>query len=114
MALAQTYSNYPSYIQEEEILTINFDSFLLAILTSHDIEITEEELFINVQNLFTELNLAFSASISKDIADSLPSLVTSQYLEFNEEKYQLSNKGKTLGLKALRNFQEFVQTFLKN
>ena len=114
MALAQSYPNFPSYLQDEDILTINFDSLLLAILTSLNIEVTETELLINVHNLFVDLNLAVSDDISKDVRDSLPSLVTNQYLVSNFDKYQLSSKGKALGLKSLRNFQDFVQKFLKN
>ncbi len=114
MALAQTYPNYSSQLQEEETLTINFDSLLLAILTSFNIEVTETELFLNVRNLFVDLNLAVSDNISKDVQDSLPSLVSNQYLKYHNHKYQLSNKGKALGLKALKNFQEFVLKFLKN
>ena len=114
MALAQSYPKYPSYLQEENILTINFDSLLLAILTSLNIEVTETELSLNVYNLFADLNLAASADITQDIRDSLPSLVTKQYLEHKYDKYQLSSKGKALGLKSLRNFQDFVQKFLKN
>jgi hypothetical protein len=114
MALAQTYTNYSSYHQDEERLTINFDNLLLAIFTSITIDITETELFLNVHNLFVDLNLAVPDSIFQDIQDSLPSLVSNQYLECDENKYQLSNKGKALGLKALKNFQEFVSKFLKN
>jgi hypothetical protein len=114
MALAQSYPNFSSFLQEENILTINFDSLLLAILTTLNIEVTETELSLNVHNLFTELNLVASADITKDVKESLPSLVTNQYLEYKYDKYQLSNKGKALGLKSLHNFQDFVQKFLKN
>jgi hypothetical protein len=114
MALAQSYPNFPSYLQEEDILTINFDSLLLAILTSLNIEVTETELSLNVHNLFTELNLAASADITKDVKESLPSLVTNHYLVCKYDRYQLSSKGKALGLKSLCNFQDFVQKFLKN
>ena len=114
MALAQTYPNYSSYHEGEEALIINFDSLLLAILTSFDIEVTEIELMLNVRNLLVELNLSVPDSISKDVQDSLPYLVSNQYLGYDDDKYQLSNKGKALGMKALKNFQEFVPKFLKN
>ncbi len=114
MALAQSYLNFPSYLQDEDILTINFDSLLLAILASLNIEVTETELLLNVHSLFVDLHLAVSDDISQDIKDSLPSLVVNQYLEYNNAKYQLSGTGKALGLKALKNFQDFVQKFLKN
>ncbi|MHA2055273.1 MAG: hypothetical protein ACXAC2_25160 [Candidatus Kariarchaeaceae archaeon] len=114
MALAQSYPNFPSHLQNEDILSINFDSLLLAILTSLNIEVTETELLLNVHNLFVDLNLAVSDDITKDVKDSLPSLVTNKYLVCNHDKYQLSNVGKALGLKSLRNFQDFVQKFLKN
>ena len=114
MALAQTYPNYSSYLHNEETLTINFDSLLLAILTSFNIEVTETELSLNVRNLLVDLNLAVPDNISKDVQDSLPSLVSNQYLEYEEDKYQISNKGKILGLKALKDFQDFVPKFFKN
>jgi len=60
------------------------------------------------------LNLVVPDNICKDIQDSLPSLVSNQYLVYEEDKYQLSTKGKALGLKALKNFQEFVPKFIKN
>ena len=114
MALAQNYPTYSSYLQDEETLTINFDSLLLAIFTSFNIEVSETELFLNVRNLLVDLNLAVPENIVQDVHDSLPSLVLNQYLEYDKDKYQLSNKGKVLGLKALKNFQEFVLKFLKN
>ncbi|MCK4848486.1 MAG: hypothetical protein KAT16_05655 [Candidatus Heimdallarchaeota archaeon] len=114
MALAQTYPNYSSYLQDEEILTINFDSLLLSILTSFNIEVTENELLLNVRNLFVDLNFEIPDNISKDVQDSLPSLLSNHYLEYRDGKYQLSNKGKALGLKALKNFQEFVPKFIRN
>ena len=114
MALAQTYPNYSLYLEDEEALTINFDSLLMAIFTSFDIEVTETELLLNVRNLLVDLNLSVPENISEDVQDSLPSLVSNQYLEYVNDKYQLSNKGKALGMKALRNFQEFVPKFLKN
>ncbi|MHA1206228.1 MAG: hypothetical protein ACTSSO_01530 [Candidatus Hodarchaeales archaeon] len=114
MALAQTYPNYSLYPHNEETLTINFDSLLLAIFTSFNIEVTDSELLLNVRNLLVDLNLAVPDNISKDVQDSLPSLVSNQYLEHNEDKYQLSNKGKLLGLKALKNFQDSVPKFFNN
>ena len=82
MALAQTYSNYSSYLQDEETLTINFDSLLLAIFTSFNIEVTETELLLNIRSLFVDLNFIVPDNISKDVQDSLPSLVSNQYLKY--------------------------------
>ena len=113
MAIAHTYTNYVSYPQDERTLTINFDNLLLAIFSSFNIDITETELLLNVQNLFADLNLAIPDSIFGDIQDSLPSLVSNQYLEYAGNKYQLSNKGKVLGLKALKNFKNSIQKLIK-
>jgi hypothetical protein len=111
MSLAKNYSFKTHHLSESNILEINLDSLVLALIAAFDMDFSSQEILINIRELFNKLNFYQPENLMEKIADSIDLLNDEGYLRREDGKYSISRAGKHFGLRALQNFQEFAQNF---
>ena len=112
MAIAHTSQIVTPYDQMEEHVQVNIESLLLAMITSFDTEISERTLFKHINNLFKELNLVIPDELEFEVPKSLKLLTAYDYLIQEDDQFVITEEGKTIGQRALINFQNDVLEFL--
>jgi hypothetical protein len=111
MSLTKNYPCKTHRLSESNILEINLDSLILALITAFDMDFSSQEILINIQELFNKLNFYQPENLMEKIADSLDLLNNEGYLRQEDGKYSISRTGKHFGLRALQDFQEFAPNF---
>ncbi|MHA1975536.1 MAG: hypothetical protein ACW98F_13260 [Candidatus Hodarchaeales archaeon] len=114
MALAKSYQNSPPPFTEEDIIKVNLDSLILAMLTAFDVQVTDRDLVLNIKNLFSDLNLGIPENLRSEIQGSLKILTVNNFLVTKEGEFSISELGKSYGMKALLNFRESAPEFFRN
>ena len=114
MALAKSYQNSPPPLMEEDIIEVNLESLILAMLTAFNVQVKGKDLILNIANLFSELNLVIPENLNTEILGSLKILTVNHFLLANEGEFSISELGRGHGMKALLNFRESTPEFFKN
>ena len=112
MSLAKTSPYRPHQFNESNIIEVNLDSLILAMMTAFDMEFSSQEILINIQELFNKLNFCRPENLIDKITDSLDLLNNEGYIRQEDGKYLISHTGKHFGSRALHNFQEFALNFV--
>ena len=113
MALAKSYQNSPSPFLEEDLIEVNLDSLILAMLTAFNVRVTSTDLTLNITNLFSELNLIIPENLSSEIQGSLEILTVNKFLVATNGEFLISKLGRGHGMKALLNFRESAPEFFR-
>ncbi|MHA2288031.1 MAG: hypothetical protein ACXABG_04510 [Promethearchaeota archaeon] len=114
MAIAKSYRNSTPSLVEEEVIKVNLDSLILAMLTAFNMKISGNDLILNIANLFSELNLVTPENLSSTIEESLKNLKINDFLVAKEGKFSISEIGEDYGIRALQNFRESAPEFFRN
>ena len=114
MATIEVFQNHQIKSGEVVNKTDNgFELILLAMMTAFDIELTVNQINLNLKRLFVQLKLPNQKNLSVKVQIYLSSLHSKGLILRRSGVYVISEKGKPLGFQALLRFRQNTE-FLKN
>jgi len=114
MAIAKSFQNPEPPLLEEAAIKVNLDSLILAMLTAFDMKVTGNDLILNINNLFSELNLVPPENLRNEINETLNNLIIHNFIIAKKEEFSVSQLGRDHGMRALLNFRKSALEFFRN
>lgn len=112
MAIIEVFPNHQIKSGETVNKTDNgFELILLAMMTVFDIELTVNQINLNLSRLFVELKLPIQKNLTMKVRTCLSSLDSKGLILRRSSSYVISEKGKPLGFQALLRFRQNTESF---